>query len=142
MISTWLFSISDKSLEETVWWETNIGIAFGYINKDFNPDTFIYSDASLSGWGCKYNDKRTKGSGMVIIIIFCYKIIVNLVVFHRFQFSNDLLINKSISSIESAVQKKTAQEMTKDYNTYNSFKLENCQLSTVSGHHFLILHLF
>ena len=76
------------------------------------------------------------------IIIFCYIIIVNFVVFHRFQFSNDLLFNKSISSIESSVQKKTAQEMTKDSNTYNSFKLENCQPSTVSGHHFLDLHLF
>ena len=53
--------ISDKSLEEMVWWERNIGLAFGYINKDSNPDTFIYSDASLSGWGCKYNDKCTKG---------------------------------------------------------------------------------
>ena len=76
------------------------------------------------------------------IIIFCYIIIVNFVVFHRFQFSNDLLFNKSISSIESSVQKKTAQEMTKDSNTYNSFKLENCQPSTVSGHHFLVWHLF
>ena len=41
-----------------------------------------------------------------------------------------------------SVQKKTAQEMTKDFNTYNSFKLENCQPSTVSGHHFVNLHLF
>ena len=68
--------------------------------------------------------------------------IVNFVVFQRFQFSNELLLNKSISSTESSVQKKTAQEMTKDSNTYNSFKLENCQPSTVSGHHFLILDLF
>jgi len=79
---------------------------------------------------------------LLLIIIFCYIIIVNFVVFHRFQFSNELLFNKSISSIESSVQKETAQEMTKDSNTYNSFKLENCQPSTVSGHHFLILHLF
>ena len=58
------------------------------------------------------------------ICIFCYIIIVNFVVFHLFQFSNYLLFNKSISSIESSVQIKTAQEMTKDSNTYNSFRLE------------------
>ena len=53
--------ISDKSLEKMVWWEKNIGLAFGYINKDSNPDTFIFSDASLRGLGCKYNDNSTKG---------------------------------------------------------------------------------
>ena len=73
-----------------------------------------------------------KGVGLVIMnkyIIFCYIIIVNFVVFHLFQFSNDLLFNKS------SVQKRSAQEVTKDSNTCNSFKLENCQPSTVSGHH-------
>ena len=57
--------------------------------------------------------------------MFCYIIIVNFFVFPLFQFSHYLLFNKSISSIESSDQKKTAQEMTKYYNTYNSFKLEN-----------------
>ena len=79
---------------------------------------------------------------LLLIIIFCYITIVNFVVFHRFQFSNELLFNKSISSIESSVQKETAQEMTKDSNTYNSFKVESCQPSTLSVHHFEILQLF
>ena len=58
------------------------------------------------------------------IIIF-YIIIVNFVLFHLFQFSNYLLVNKSISRIASSVQKKTAEERTKETNTYNSLKIEN-----------------
>ena len=83
---------------------------------------------------------RTKGVGLVIMNK--YILLYNhwFVVFHRFQFSNYLLFNKSISSIESSVQKETSQEMKKETN--NSVKLENCQSSTVSGHHFAILHLF
>ena len=67
---------------------------------------------------------------------------VNFVVFHLFQFSNHLLFSKSISSIASSVEKKTPQEMTKYSSTYNSFKVENCQPSTLSAHHFENLQLF
>ena len=54
-------TISDKSVEEINWWKKNIDSSFGYINKDSNPDSVIFTDASNSGWGCKYNSNWTKG---------------------------------------------------------------------------------
>ena len=63
------------------------------------------------------------GSGLVIMNN--YILLYNhwkFCCFSSFQFSNYLLFNKGISSITSSVQKKTAQERTKETNTYNSFK--------------------
>ena len=61
-----------------------------------------------------------------------------------FIFSNFKTIyfsTKSISSIASSVEKKTAEERKNRSNTFNSNKLENCPPSTVSGVHFAFLHL-
>ena len=66
------------------------------------------------------------GVGLVIMNNYiCYIIIVNFAVFHLFQCPKYVLFNKSISSIASSVQKKTAQEMTKESNMYKTLKLEN-----------------
>ena len=75
------------------------------------------------------------------IIIFCYIIIVQLFfIFSHFQ--TIYFSTKSIYSIASSIQKKTSQERRNETNPYNSFKLENCNPSTVSVLHFAILHLF
>ena len=53
--------ISEKSLTELLWWKNNLNSSFGYINKDSNPDTIMYTDASGRGWGCNTVSNRTKG---------------------------------------------------------------------------------
>ena len=61
--------------------------------------------------------------GLLRINIFCYIIIVNLLIFFlSFPIFKLLIFNKSIYIVTSSVHKKTAEERTKENNTYNSLK--------------------
>ena len=67
-----------------------------------------------------------RGVGRVIENNYILLSLITLLFFIFPNFQTFYFLNKGISSITSSVHKETAEETTKETNTYNSFKLENC----------------
>ena len=81
----------------------------------------IYTDSTAAARNVKLLERLLR------IIIFYYIILVNVAVFHVFQFSNYLHFIKSISIITISAQKKTAEERAKVFNipSHKSLKLKS-----------------
>ena len=53
--------LSSKSLEDLYWWVNNLSSSYKRINNG-EPSATIFADASMLGWGAKFNDATTNGS--------------------------------------------------------------------------------
>ena len=56
-----LVNLSTEAMEEMSWWKENIMESFNDIALPEDPDFTIFSDASLTGWGCYCESGRTGG---------------------------------------------------------------------------------